>query len=90
MDFTYNINTYSGTKVTWTLKEKEKQFEFIARNASYWGKFKWNFAQGKGSLIPVGREFKLSKFELLRFYCIIINLKLYRKQSDSLFKYEKW
>ena len=39
MDFTYNKNTYSRTPVTQTLKGKEKQFEFIARNASYWGKF---------------------------------------------------
>ena len=86
MDFTYNINTYSRTPVTRTLNGKEKQFEFIARNASYWGKFQGNFAQGKGSLIPVRGEFELPKFKLLRFYCIIINLKLYRKQSDSLFK----
>ena len=86
MDFTYNINTYSRTPVTRTLNGKEKQFEFIARNASYWGKFQGNFTQGKGSLIPVRGEFEISEFELLRFYCIIINLKLYRKQSDSLFK----
>ena len=86
MDFTYNINTYSRTPVTRTLKGKEKQLEFIARNASYWGKFQGNLAQGKGSLIPVSGEFELPEFELLRFCYIIINLKLYRKQSDSLFK----
>ena len=35
------------------------------RNSSYWGKFQWNFDQGKGNLDRVSsEEFEFSEFEL--------------------------
>ena len=37
---------------------------YIRTSASYWGKFQWNFDQGKGNLHRVSEEFELSKFEL--------------------------
>ena len=60
---------YSRTSVTWlTLKRNKKQFEW-AGNFSYWGKFQWNFDQGKGNIVWLSGEFEWSEFELSRFYC---------------------
>ena len=59
--------------VTRTLKRNEKLFKVVG-NSSYWGKFQWNFDQGKGNWVQVSGEFELSKFELLRFFCIEVLL----------------
>ena len=38
---------------------------YMNQNSSYWGKFQWNFDQGKGNLDRVSsEEFELSEFEL--------------------------
>ena len=34
------------------------------QNSIYWGKFQWNFDQGKGDLDRVSEEFELTEFEL--------------------------
>ena len=52
--------------VTQTLKGNKKKFD-LAGNSSYWGKFQWNFDQGKGNLVQVSRKFELSEFKLSRF-----------------------
>ena len=62
-----NLREYSRTLVTRTLKGNEKWFK-LAGNSSYRGKFQWNCDQGKGNLVRVRREFKLSNFQLSRFY----------------------
>ena len=59
--------------VTRTLKRNEKLFKVVG-NSSYWGKFQWNFDEGKGNWIQVSGELELSKFELLRFFCIEVLL----------------
>ena len=53
------IFSYCRNPVTRTLKGNQKMFE-LAGNSSYRGKFQWNFDQGKGNLVWVNREFKLS------------------------------
>ena len=59
--------------VTRTLKRNEKLFKVVG-NSNYWGKFQWNFDQGKGNWVQVSGEFELSKFELLKFFCIEVLL----------------
>ena len=59
--------------VTRTLKRNEKLFKVVGYS-SYWGKFQWNFDQGKGNWVQVSGELELSKFELLRFFCIEVLL----------------
>ena len=51
-----------------TLKRNEEQLEW-AGNLHCWGKFQWNFDQGKGNIVWVSVEFKWPKFELSRVYC---------------------
>ena len=62
----WKFSIYRRTPVTQTLKGNKKEFGF-AGNSSYWGKFQWNFDQGKGNLVRVSREFELSEFALSRF-----------------------
>ena len=77
----YN-KVHSRTWVTRTLRGNEKQFE-LAGNVSYQGKFQWNFDQGKGHLGRVSGEFKLSQFELSRFYCTFKTHVPYEYESLS-------
>ena len=58
----------------------------LPRNLNYRGKFQWNFDQGKGNLVRVGREFESSEFELSRFNCRLIFCLLllqYKKGSTK-------
>ena len=42
------------------------KWSYKDQNSSYQGKFQWNFDQGKGNLVWVSRELKLSEFELTK------------------------
>lgn len=66
-DLPVNLSSLLDLGVTQTLKGNQKQFE-LAVNSSYQGKSQWNFDERKGNLVRVCGEFKLSEFELLRFY----------------------
>ena len=45
--------------------EMASELGYKHQNSSYWGKFQWNFDQGKGNLDRVSsEEFEFSEFEL--------------------------
>ena len=40
------------------------EWSYKNQNSSYWGRFLWNFDQGKGNLVRVSGKFELSEFKL--------------------------